>query len=297
MPLDSQFYKEKKTPSPAAVIWQCFSKDVISMIGFYGVLFLLVLSIIGPHIAPYALDQQFFGHQLTPPSWYQNGNVSYFFGTDDLGRDVFSRILIGTSMTFGGAFIVTFAATLMGLIIGCFAGMTHGLKSAVLNHILDTLLSIPSLLLAIIVVAFVGTSLGHAMIAIWLALLPRLVRMIYSAVNDELNKEYVIASRLDGASNISILWYTVLPNITPVLVSELTRAFSIAILDITALGFLNLGAQLPSPEWGAMLGDSLELIYVAPWTVLIPGATIMISVLLVNLLGDGLQRAINEGVE
>ncbi|EEG83455.1 putative peptide transport system permease protein SapC [Proteus penneri ATCC 35198] len=200
-------------------------------------------------------------------------------------------------MTFGGAFIVTFAATLMGLIIGCFAGMTHGLKSAVLNHILDTLLSIPSLLLAIIVVAFVGTSLGHAMIAIWLALLPRLVRMIYSAVNDELNKEYVIASRLDGASNISILWYTVLPNITPVLVSELTRAFSIAILDITALGFLNLGAQLPSPEWGAMLGDSLELIYVAPWTVLIPGATIMISVLLVNLLGDGLQRAINEGVE
>ncbi|MEQ5213093.1 peptide ABC transporter permease, partial [Morganella morganii] len=109
MPLDSQFYKEKKTPTPAAVIWQCFSKDVISMVGFYGVLFLLVLSIIGPYIAPYALDQQFFGHQLTPPSWYQNGNVSYFFGTDDLGRDVFSRILIGTSMTFGGAFIVTFA--------------------------------------------------------------------------------------------------------------------------------------------------------------------------------------------
>lgn len=98
--------------------------------------------------------------------------MSPSFGTDDLGRDVFSRILIGTSMTFGGAFIVTFAATLMGLIMGCLAGMTHGLKSAVLNHILDTLLSIPSLLLAIIVVAFVGASLEHAMIAIWLALLP-----------------------------------------------------------------------------------------------------------------------------
>ncbi|VFS53789.1 Peptide transport system permease protein sapC [Moellerella wisconsensis] len=175
--------------------------------------------------------------------------------------------------------------------------MSHGIKSAILNHILDTLLSIPSLLLAIIVVAFVGASLEHAMLAIWLALIPRMVRTLYIAVHDELDKEYIVAARLDGASNIYILWYTVLPNITPILVTELTRALSIAILDIAALGFLDLGAQLPSSEWGAMLGDTLELIYVAPWAVILPGAAIMISVLLVNLLGDGLHRAINAGVE
>lgn len=222
---------------------------------------------------------------------------SVFLGTDDLGRDILSRLLIGTKSTFGSAIIVTFAATVVGLVLGCLAGMSHGIKSAILNHILDTLLSIPSLLLAIIVVAFVGASLEHAMLAIWLALIPRMVRTLYIAVHDELDKEYIVAARLDGASNIYILWYTVLPNITPILVTELTRALSIAILDIAALGFLDLGAQLPSSEWGAMLGDTLELIYVAPWAVILPGAAIMISVLLVNLLGDGLHRAINAGVE
>ena len=184
-----------------------------------------------------------------------------------------------------------------GLFLGVVAGATHGLRSAVLNHILDTLLSIPSLLLAIIVVAFAGPHLTHAMFAVWLALLPRMVRSVYSMVHDELEKEYVIAARLDGASTLNILWFAILPNITAGLITEITRALSMAILDIAALGFLDLGAQLPSPEWGAMLGDALELIYVAPWTVMLPGAAIMISVLLVNLLGDGVRRAIIAGVE
>ena len=183
------------------------------------------------------------------------------------------------------------------LVLGVIAGSTHGLRSAVMNHILDTLLSIPSLLLAIIVVAFAGPHLSHAMFAVWLALLPRMVRSVYSMVHDELEKEYVIAARLDGASTLNILWFAVMPNITAGLVTEITRALSMAILDIAALGFLDLGAQLPSPEWGAMLGDALELIYVAPWTVMLPGAAIMISVLLVNLLGDGVRRAIIAGVE
>ncbi|KMW74420.1 peptide ABC transporter permease [Photorhabdus luminescens subsp. luminescens] len=296
MPLDN-FYREKKMPSPIKVIWRFFYSDMLAMMGFYGVLILIALSLFGGYLAPYQLDQQFLGHQLLPPSWSYHGNIAFFLGTDDLGRDILSRLLIGTASTFGSALLVTLAAALCGLIIGCLAGMTRGLKSAVLNHILDTLLSIPSLLLAIIVVAFVGASLQHAIIAIWLALLPRIVRTVYSAVHDELDKEYVIAARLDGASNYHILWYAVLPNITAALINELTRALSIAILDIASLGFLDLGAQLPSPEWGAMLGDSLELIYVAPWTVMLPGAAIMFSVLLVNLLGDGLHRAINSGVE
>ncbi|CDL87932.1 putrescine export ABC transporter permease SapC [Xenorhabdus cabanillasii] len=295
MPLDN-FYREKKTPSPLKVIWRFFYADVLAMTGFYGVLILIVFSLFGSHIAPYQLDQQLID-QLMPPSWSHYGNVAFFLGTDDLGRDIFSRLLIGTSSTFGAALIVTTAAAIVGLFIGSLAGITHGLKSAILNHILDTLLSIPSLLLAIIVVAFVGASLQHAMIAICLALLPRIVRTIYTAVHDELDKEYIISARLDGASNYHILRYAVFPNITAVIVSELTRTFSIAILDIAALGFLNLGAQLPSPEWGAMLGGSLELIYTAPWTVMLPGVAIMLSVLLVNLLGDGLHRAINAGVE
>ncbi|KAB8308701.1 peptide ABC transporter permease SapC [Rouxiella chamberiensis] len=296
MPFDN-VYREKQVPSPLRHTWGIFYRDTLSMSGFYGVLGLLFLCVFGHLLAPYALDQQFLGYQLLPPSWSRYGNVSFFLGTDDLGRDLLSRMLTGAAPTIGGALVITLAASLCGVIIGVLAGITRGLKSAILNHILDTLLSIPSLLLAIVVVAFIGPKLEHAMLAVWLALLPRISRTIYSAVHDELEKEYVVAVRLDGASTWQILRYAVLPNIVAVLATEFTRALSMAILDIAALGFLDLGAQLPSPEWGAMLGDSLELVYVAPWTVMLPGAAILISVLLINLLGDGVRRAINAGVE
>lgn len=296
MPFDN-VYREKQAPSPLRHTWGIFYRDTLSMIGFYGVLGLLFLCVFGHLLAPYALDQQFLGYQLLPPSWSRYGNVSFFLGTDDLGRDLLSRMLTGAAPTIGGALVITLAASVCGVIIGVLAGISRGLKSAILNHVLDTLLSIPSLLLAIVVVAFIGPKLEHAMLAVWLALLPRISRTIYSAVHDELEKEYVVAVRLDGASTWQILRYAVLPNIVAVLATEFTRALSMAILDIAALGFLDLGAQLPSPEWGAMLGDSLELVYVAPWTVMLPGAAILISVLLINLLGDGVRRAINAGVE
>ncbi|WP_435953570.1 putrescine export ABC transporter permease SapC [Dryocola sp. BD626] len=296
MPYDS-VYREKRPPSTLRLTWRKFYGDTTAMVGLYGCGALVLLCLFGSVFAPYGLDQQFLGYQLLPPSWSRYGEVSFFLGTDDLGRDVLSRLLSGAAPTVGGAFIVTLAATICGVVLGVIAGATHGLRSAVLNHILDTLLSIPSLLLAIIVVAFAGPHLTHAMFAVWLALLPRMVRSVYSAVHDELEKDYVVAARLDGASTLNILWFAVMPNTAATLVTEVTRALSMAILDIAALGFLDLGAQLPSPEWGAMLGDALELIYVAPWTVMLPGAAIMISVLLVNLLGDGLRRAINAGVQ
>src|SRR5476649_246710 len=296
MPYDN-VYREKQMPSPFRQMWSIFYRDTLSMIGFYGVLGLLFVCIFGHLLAPYALDQQFLGSQLLPPSWSRNGNVAFFLGTDDLGRDLLSRLLTGAAPTIGGAVVVTVAASLIGIVIGVLAGITHGLRSAALNHILDTLLSIPSLLLAIVVVAFLGPRLEHAMLAVWLALLPRIVRTVYGAVHEELEKEYVLAVRIDGASMLHILRYAVLPNIASLLVAEFTRSLSMAVLDIAALGFLDLGAQLPSPEWGAMMGDTLDLVYVAPWTVMLPGGAIMASVLIVNLLGDGLRRALISGVE
>ncbi|KAB8313637.1 peptide ABC transporter permease SapC [Erwinia endophytica] len=296
MPLDD-VYAEKRQPSPLRYTWRIFYRDTTAMVGFYAFIALLFICIFGHLLAPYGLDQQFLGYQLLPPSWSRYGNVSFFLGTDDLGRDVLSRLLSGAGPTVGSAIAVTILASLCAMVLGIFAGLTHGLRSAVMNHILDTLLSIPSLLLAIIVVAFLGPTLGHALLAVFLALIPRLVRAIYTAVHDELEKDYVVAARLDGASSMNILRHAIFPNILSLLVSEFTRALSMAILDIAALGFLDLGAQLPSPEWGAMLGDALELIYVAPWTVMLPGAAIMLSVLIVNLLGDGIRRAIVAGVE
>ena len=296
MPYDN-VYSEKRPPGALRTVWRKFYSDTMAMVGLYGCVGLTLLCLFGGLFAPYDINQQFLGYQLLPPSWSRYGEVSFFLGTDDLGRDVLSRLLSGAAPTVGGAFIVTLAAAMVGLVLGVVAGATHGLRSALLNHILDTLLSIPSLLLAIIVVAFAGPGLSHAMFAVWLALLPRIVRSVYSMVHDELEKEYEVAARLDGATTMNILWFAVLPNTASVFVSEVTRSLSMAILDIAALGFLDLGAQLPSPEWGAMLGDALELIYVAPWTVMLPGVAIMVSVLLVNLLGEGIRRAINAGVE
>jgi len=296
MPADN-IYDEKRLPSTLRNAWRLFYRDTSAMVGFYLFIALLLVCLFGRLLAPYGLDQQFLGYQLLPPSWSRYGDVSFFLGTDDLGRDILSRLISGALPTVGSAILVTLFAALCAMILGVFAGLTRGLRSALLNHVLDTLLSIPSLLLAIIVVAFLGPRLEHALLAVWLAIVPRLVRAIYTAVHDELEKDYVIAARLDGASSLDILWYAVLPNILALLVSEFTRALSMAILDIAALGFLDLGAQLPSPEWGAMLGDALELIYVAPWTVMLPGAAIMLSVLIVNLLGDGIRRAIVAGVE
>lgn len=135
------------------------------------------------------------------------------------------------------------------------------------------------------------------MLAIWLALIPRFIRAVYTAVHNEVEKDYIMAARLDGANDFYLLYNSILPNILTVLTNEFTRAISIAILDIAALGFLGLGAQAPMPEWGAMLGDSIELIYLAPWTVTLPGLAITFSVLVVNLVGEGLRQAINAGID
>ncbi|WP_348666335.1 putrescine export ABC transporter permease SapC [Arsenophonus symbiont of Ornithomya chloropus] len=291
------FYYEQKIASPIKIILHYFYNDIFAMTGFYGVLFLLFLSLFGTYLAPYSINEQFLGYQLLPPSWCHHGNITFFLGTDDLGRDIMSQLLIGTASTFGSSCIITISVMLFGLIFGCLAAITNGLKSVILHHILDTLLSIPSLLLSIIIITFSGASLKNAIIAIWLALLPRIVKTVHSTISNELDTEYVLAARLDGASNFYIIWYTILPNVIHILVIEITYTLSIAILDIVALGFLDLGARLPTAEWGAMVGNSLELIYIAPWTVFFPNAAIMISILFINLLGDGLHRAINAGME
>lgn len=296
MPIDN-VYQEKRLPGAFRQSWGKFYHDTSAMVGLYGFAALIFLCLFGGLLAPYGVDQQFMGYQLLPPSWSRYGDVSFFLGTDDLGRDVLSRLLSGVAPTVGSALLVTLFSGVCALLPGILAGLTHGLRSALLNHILDTLLLIPSMLLAIIVVAFVGPGLFHALVAVWLALIPRLIRAIYIAIHEQMDKEYVIAARLDGTSPFILLRDTIFPNVLPSVVSELTRALSMAILDIAALGFLGLGAQLPSPEWGAMLGDSLELIYVAPWTVMLPGLMLMLAVLIINLFGDGVRRAIEAGVK
>lgn len=278
-------------------IWDLFRKDRIALFSFYALLLLILTALFSPFIAPYSNDTQFVGRELMPPSWANDGEIAYFLGTDDIGRDVLSRIIIGTSYTVGAALIVVVITAFIGGGLGILAGMSQGIKSRVLGHFLDAFLTIPVLLVAIIIAALMESSLFNAMLAITLALLPYFVHEIYRSIQLELKKEYVLMLRLDGISKWVLLKNTILPNIAIQYIQEISRAFTIAILDISALSFIELGAQRPAPEWGAMIKDSLELIYLAPWTVILPGLAIIFSVLIGLVFTNGLCRAITKYYE
>lgn len=280
--------------SPARQLWRDFSRQHSALAGLILFSIFFVLAVLSPLLTPHDPYLQNDSMLLLPPSWSDLGLVQYPLGTDDLGRDIFSRLLIGARYTFGIAVITVIGALLTGLLLGTLAGMSKGLKSSVFNHVLDLALTIPSLLLAIIIVAILGPGLMNTTWAIMVALLPQFVHGIRNAIVEQLNQDYVIAYRLDGANNMQIFSRIILPNIWDKLTLMATMALSTAMLDIAALGFLGLGAQTPTAEWGAMMSDSLDLIYLAPSGVAIAGLLIFLAVLSVNLVGDGLRNAVKQ---
>ncbi len=296
MQINNSVYLEQHIPTPKELFWRNFSRNNVAYFSLWLLGFLCLITLLAPWISPFPPDFK-TDQMLLPPSWSPVGSIEYFLGTDAQSHDMLSRLIAGSRLTFGYAVLTTLAASLIGVIIGIVAGMTSGMLSSVLNHLLDAVLSIPSILLAIIIVAFWGPSEASALFAVWLALIPRFIRSTYVAVAEEMKKEYILAARLDGENSFYILYHSVLPNILFTLTTEVTRGLSVAILDIAALGFLGLSEQGNFPEWGAMLSESSALIFVAPWTVTLPGVAIMGSVVLVNTVGDGIAEAINLGTE
>lgn len=292
----NSIYQEEVIPSPLRQVWLNFLSYPVAVIGFWVFIILVLASLIAPYIAPYPPHFQHTHALLVPPSWHPNGNIAYFLGTDDLGRDIFSNLLYGVRTTFGSSLLVTLFAAFFGIILGILSGMSKGLKSSILNHILDATLAIPSLLLAIVLVAISEQSLANVMMAVGIALVPQFMRATHTAVHQELPREYVVAAKLDGANQVQVFLYVILPNILNSLVVQTTLAISIAIIDIATLGFLRIGVPAPTSEWGAMLADGVDLIFIAPWSVTVPGLAIFVSVLAINLVGYGLQRAVKEGI-
>ena len=285
---------EEQNRGPLTQLWQQFQRQHAAVLGLVMFSFFLLLTILAPLLTPHNPYLQNPDLLLLAPSWSDQGLVQYPFGTDDLGRDLMSRLMKGATYTFGIALVTVIGSLLMGLALGAMAGMSKGVKSSIFNHVLDLALTIPSLLLAIIIVAVLGPGLWNTTWAIMLALLPQFVHGIRNAIQDTLKQDYVAAYRLDGASNWQVLRYAVLPNIWEHLTVMATMALSTAILDIAALGFLGLGAQAPTSEWGVMIADALDLIYLAPWAIALPGILVFASVLSVNLVGDGLRTAMKK---
>lgn len=289
-------YDEEFHPSPWQRTWREFRSSHIAVMGLIVLCIFLFFAFFAPIIAPFDPIHQNIDALLIPPSWEVNGTITHLFGTDALGRDVLSRIIHGCRVTLGSSIILVLLAMLIGVSIGTIAGMLSGVRSSIVNHLLDALMAIPTLLIAIIIVAILGTGLVNSMWAIMLALIPQFVHHTRSFVRSEMKKEYIQASRLDGANNWQLFLHSVLPNMIEMLVVQGTLALSIAVLDISALGFLNLGAQPPLPELGAILADGLDVAYLAPWNVALPGLSVFLMVLAINIVGDGLRSALRKRI-
>ncbi|KEQ07462.1 peptide transporter [Pseudorhizobium pelagicum] len=273
--------------------WFYFSENRGAVIGLYVFVALVLTAIFAPLIAPHSPFEQYRDAVLMPPVWMEGGSFTYLLGTDPVGRDILSRLIYGAQYSlFIGVFVTTLSLT-SGILIGVIAGYYRGWIDTVIMRLMDIILAFPSLLLALVLVAILGPGLINGMIAIALVLQPHFVRLTRAAVMTEKSRDYVTASRLAGAGPLRLMFKTILPNCTAPLIVQATLSFSNAILDAAALGFLGMGAQPPAPEWGTMLAEAREFILRAWWVVTFPGLAILITVLAINLMGDGLRDALD----
>jgi dipeptide transport system permease protein len=273
--------------------WYYFSVNRGAVIGLVVFILLVLTALFADWIAPHSPIQQYRDALLVPPSWTEGGNASFLLGTDAVGRDILSRLIHGARYSLLIGTVVVIIALVSGIVIGLVAGYARGWVDTVLMRIMDLILAFPSLLLALVMVAILGPGLLNMMIAIALVLQPHFVRLTRSAVLGELGKDYVTSARVAGAGHLRLMFYTILPNCLAPLIVQATLSFSSAILDAAALGFLGLGAQPPTPEWGTMLAEARQFILRAWWVVTFPGLAILITVLAINLIGDGLRDALD----
>ncbi|MCO5082493.1 MAG: ABC transporter permease subunit [Rhizobiaceae bacterium] len=276
-----------------AEFWYYFSENRGAVMGFWFFVFLVVVAIFAPLIAPHAPNAQYRDAVLVPPFWQEGGRAAYLLGTDAVGRDILSRLIYGTRFSLFIGVIVTTISLVGGIVIGVIAGYFRGWVDTVIMRLMDIILAFPSLLLALVLVAVLGPGLTNAMIAIALVFQPHFVRLTRAAVMAEKTRDYVVAAKVAGAGNLRLMFRTILPNCMAPLIVQATLSFSNAILDAAALGFLGMGAQPPTPEWGTMLAEAREFILRAWWVVTLPGLAILITVLAINLMGDGLRDALD----
>jgi dipeptide transport system permease protein len=280
-------------PHPFRDFWVDFRRNKGALGGLLVIGLIAILAIGADVIAPYPYAEQYRDALLRPPFWAEGGSFTYPLGTDDVGRDMASRLIYGARLSMAIGVIVITLSLAAGTLLGLLAGYARGMVDIAIMRAMDIMLALPSLLLAIVIVAVLGPSLFNAMLAVSIVVLPHFARLTRAAVMAELSKEYVIAARMTGAGHLRLMFLTILPNCMAPLIVQATLGFSTAILDAAALGFLGLGAQPPTPEWGTMLADALQFVQRAWWVVTLPGLAILVTVLAFNLLGDGLRDALD----
>jgi dipeptide transport system permease protein len=280
-------------PHPLIEFWSYFRQNRGAVAGFCIVAALVALALFADLIAPHSPIEQYRDSTLLPPVWQHGGKPAFLLGTDPVGRDILSRLIHGTRLSLAIGVVSVSLSLGLGVVLGVLAGFYRGTVEVVIMRLMDIMLAVPTLLLAIAVVAVLGPGLMNAMYAIAIVMLPNFARLTRASVIGELTKEYVAASRVAGAGTLRLMFSCVLPNCLAPLIVQATLGFSSAVLDAAALGFLGLGAQPPTPEWGSMLASALEFIQSAWWVLTFPGLAILLFVLAFNLMGDGLRDALD----
>jgi len=273
--------------SPWRDAWRVLRKNRLAMVGFGIILAFILVAIFAPVIAPHPCCEGDLKLKNKPPS------EEHWFGTDYNGRDVFSRVVYGARISLWVGTFAVIGSVVAGTFFGLLAGYYGRWVDMLISRIFDIMLAFPSILLAIAIVAILGPSLQNALVAISIINIPTFGRLVRSRVLSLKEEEYVMAARAIGMKDSRILLHHILPNsLAPIIVTG-TLGIATAIIEAAALGFLGLGAQPPEPEWGKMLADSRQYIQKAPWTVVFPGLSIMLTVLGFNLIGDGLRDALD----
>lgn len=280
-------------PSPLKEFVTHFMRNKGAVIGLIFLIIMVLAAIFAPYIAPHSPIEQYRAHMLQPPVWQEGGSMQFILGTDEAGRDILSRIIYGGRLSLFIGICAVILTLIPGIILGLLAGFYPKVLGQVIMRFADIMMALPSVLLAIAIMAILGPGIMNAMIAIAVVGLPAYIRLVRGSVMTELSKDYVVASRVSGAGIWRLMFIAVLPNCMAPIIVQATLGFSSAILDIAALGFLGLGVQPPAPEWGTMLATAREYITRAWWVVTFPGLTILLTVLAINLMGDGLRDALD----
>ncbi len=279
-------------PSSIAAFWSAFSENRGAVVGAAVAILIALAAIFAGIVAPHSPLEQYRDAVKAPPIWDHGGSWTYVLGTDGLGRDILSRLIYGARVSLFIGLAVVVVSFGLGILLGLAAAF-NSVADVLVTRVMDLIMSVPDLVLAILAVAILGPSLVNTIIAVTIVFLPRYVRLVRASAMAELDKDYVVAARVSGVSGLRLAFVTVLPNCLGPLIVQATLGVSDAILEAAALGFLGLGAQPPTPEWGSMLADAREFIRSDPWIVTLPGLAILVTAVSINLAGDGLRDALD----
>lgn len=269
------------------MFYYMFLKNKKAVFGLIVLIVIILCAIFANFIAPFSFDEQNLQNAFMPPS------LEHWFGTDEFGRDIFSRVIYGSRQSlFIGIASVAFS-TIIGGLLGLISGYSGGIIDSIIMRIMDIILSIPSMLLAISVVAALGPSVRNLLFAIGISKIPNYARIMRASVMSVKDMEYIEAARILGVSNKEIVFKDILPNSLSPLIVQVTVGVAFAILTAASMSFLGLGIQPPTPEWGAMISTAKNYIRDYPYMTIFPGITTMITILSLNLLGDGLRDALD----